>query len=330
MTQAITDSPAKVGICVLNYHHPEETRHCVEVLLRKEPTTTRILWIENDAQTTEEAMREELAKASFPWTILDPASQEMPPAGTVGVILSAENLGYAGGNNLGLRLIRRAGVPYAWVLNNDTELLEGSSEDLVAAAEARPEVGAWGAHIRSIHHRRGPEDYTYEVVYLGGIVSLKDFGIMLAQTVEELEKEPFAYVSGCSLFARSAVFEEVGFIPDDYFLYYEDPAFTYELKKRGYTISGLDSVVVDHAESLATGRRSPLMEFYNRRNRWYFIERYHPEALNTQKRRFWYVLQKSLFRFKFSRFRAEWIAYLDYRMGRLGRTPRPFSRMARI
>ena len=329
MTQAVADSPAQVGICVLNYHHPEETRHCVEVLLRKEPATTRILWIENDSKATEGAMREALAKASFPWAIVDADSQEMPPAGTVGVILSPENLGYAGGNNLGLRLIRRAGLPYAWVLNNDTELLEGSSAGLVAAAEARPEVGAWGAHIRSIHHRRGQGDFTYEVVYFGGIVSLKDFSIMLAQTVEELEEEPLAYVSGCSLFARSAVFEEVGFIPDDYFLYYEDPAFTYELKKRGYKISGLDSVVVDHAESLATGRRSPLMEFYNRRNRWYFIERYHPGALKGQKRRFLYVLQKNLFRLKFSRFKEEWIAYLDYRMGRLGRTSRPFSRKAR-
>ena len=326
MAQAPSDTSVKVGICVLNYHHPRETIHCIEILLRKEPASTRILWIENDSKATEADMRAALEGATFPWTLLDAEGQELPGPGVVGVLLSPENLGYAGGNNLGLKLFHRAGVPYAWVLNNDTELMEGGSEDLVAAAEARPEVGAWGAHIHAIHRSSDGET---ERVYLGGIVSQRDFSIMLATSLQALEEEPFAYVSGCSLFARLSTFAEVGFIPDDYFLYYEDPAFTYELKKRGYKVSGLESVRIYHLESLATGRRSPLMEFYNRRNRWHFIERYHPEALRWQKHRFWYSFQKYLFRLKFTRIREEWIAYLDYRKGLLGPTQRKLSRTAR-
>ena len=326
MVSNLNASSPKVGICILNYHHPDVTAKCIESLLRKEPPSTRILWIENDAAVTMEALRAELAKAPFPWEMLDGSETELPPSGTVGVILSPENLGYAGGNNLGLKLFHRMSLPYAWVLNNDTELMSGSSEDLAAAAEARPEVGAWGALIHA--HHRFP---TYEAVvaYFGGVVSQRDFRIVLAQSVTALEQEPFAYVSGCSLFTRMSIFAEVGFLPDDYFLYYEDPAFTYELKKRGYKVSGLESVVVRHLESLATGRRSPLMEFYNRRNRWFFIERYHPQALRQQKKRFWYTLQKYLFRLKFSRIREEWIAYKDYRDRKLGPTARHFSREAR-
>ncbi|HTL99070.1 MAG TPA: glycosyltransferase family 2 protein [Holophagaceae bacterium] len=316
----------KVGICVLNYHHPHETAHCVEILLRKEPATSRILWIENDSEATEAGMRAALAQAPFPWVVLDPEESELPAPGVVGVLLSPKNLGYAGGNNLGLRRLHRAGVPYAWVLNNDTELMEGCSEDLVAAAEARPEVGAWGAAIHAVHRNASGE---IERVYLGGIVSQRDFGIKLAESLEALEQEPFAYVSGCSLFSRLSTFAEVGFIPDDYFLYYEDPAFTYELKKRGYAVSGLTSVRIYHLESLATGRRSPLMEYYNRRNRWVFIERYHPEALKGQKKRFWYTFQKYLFRLRLERIHEEWIAYQDYRKGRLGPTVRNLSRSAR-
>ena len=326
MVPSSKESEAQVGICILNYHHPVETLHCIENLLKVEPPTTRILWIENDAQATEGTMREALAQATFPWMVLDASAAELPPSGTVGVILSPENLGYAGGNNLGLRLFHRAGVPYAWVMNNDTELAQGCSSDLVAAAERRPEVGAWGSLIRATHDHRGE---AVDVVYLGGIVSLRDFSIMLARSVDDLEREPLAYVSGCALFARTAVFAEVGFIPDDYFLYYEDPAFTYELKKRGYKVSGLESVIVEHAESLSTGRRSPLMEFYNRRNRWFFIERYHPEALGRQKRRFWYTFQKFLFRLKLSRIQEEWIAFYDYKRRRTGRTTRAFSRKSR-
>ena len=320
MTEISPESSAQVGICVLNYHYPVETVRCIETLMRAEPLTTRVIWIENDARTTEPAMRAALEQAAFPWVVLRGDEAELPPSGTVAVLLSPENLGYGGGNNLGLRLLHRAGVPYAWVLNNDTELTEGCSRDLLAAAEARPEVGAWGTAIHARHHR--PNGDEVDAVYFGGVVSLKDFGITLACTVQMLESEPLAYISGCSLFAKTSVFAEAGFIPEDYFLYYEDPAFTFELKKLGYKISGLDSVRIDHEESLATGRRSAQLNYYNRRNRWEFIRRYFPAELRAQRWMIFYTLQKFLFRGKLEHVRVELMAYRDFRQGKLGRTGR--------
>ena len=317
-----SDTPL-VGICVLNYHHPEETLACVQSLLNREPSTSRILWLENDAQYMRERALQVLAGAQFPWVEVEAGSGILPPEGTVGVVFNEENLGYAGGNNVGLRILHRAGVPYVWILNNDTLLLEGSSQDLVRAAEFRPEVGAWGTTIRAQH--TGP--FRYSVDYFGGIVSMKDFSIALAQDVPTLDTNPHSYVSGCSLFARTEVLAEIGWIPDDYFLYYEDPAVSIELRKRGYRISAVPEVVIDHIESLSTGRRSPLMEFYNRRNRWYFIERYYPEHLGRQKRRMWYTFQKYAFRLKTERIQQEWWAYKDYKARCLGRTTRDFSRV---
>jgi len=206
-----------VGICVLNYHHPVETARCIESLLRREPPTTRILWIENDADSTRADMMAVLVQASFPWAFVSADSESLPLSGTIGIMLNGQNLGYAGGNNPGLRLLHKLGIPYAWVLNNDTELLEGSSADLVTAATSRPEVGAWGTIIHACLHVASA---TADLIYLGGSVSQKDFRIILSQSVQALETDPFAYVSGCSLFCRTSVFAEIGFIPDDYFLYY--------------------------------------------------------------------------------------------------------------
>jgi GT2 family glycosyltransferase len=118
----------------------------------------------------------------------------------------------------------------------------------------------------------------------------------------------------------------VGFIPEHYFLYYEDPALGLELRKAGYSLSGVWGVLVFHLESLSTGRRSPLMEYYNRRNRWFFIQRYFPDQLAHQKWQIWYRLQKWAFRARFDRIRIEILAFLDFRQGRLGRTHRVFSR----
>lgn len=305
---------AEVGIVVLNYHHPRETAACIRSLRAAEGPATPILWVENDAAATRAALDETLADPGFPWVLL--AGQDpLPPPGTVGVLLNPANLGYAGGNNAGLRVLHRCGVPFAWVLNNDTELARGSSRDLAALAAARPEVGLWGVRIE-----------TERSTYCGGVVDPRTQGIRLCPDAAGLEADPGAFVSGCSLFFRTALGAEVGFLPEHYFLYYEDPAFSLELKRRGHRISATDAVVVRHIESLSTGRRSMLMEYYSKRNRWHFMKAYYPHRLAANRWRLLYDLQGYLFRLRFRRAWVEWIAFLDFRRGATGPTTRPYSR----
>jgi GT2 family glycosyltransferase len=313
---APNDAPARVGILVLDYHNPRETADCVASLLAREPATTRILWIENDADATREELAACLATVAFPWVEVDPAAGAPPPSGTVGILRCPGNLGYAGGNNVGLRLLHRLGVPFAWVLNNDTFLTKGNTDLLVAAAEARPEVGAWGTAIHT-------DDMA---LYYGGVIRTRDFSIRHANDPGTLERDPLAFVSGCSLFMRTAVAAGLGFLPEDYFLYYEDPSFSLLLRAAGYALSGLPEVQIEHLGSLATGWRSPLMEFYSRRNRWLFVARFFPRDLARQRRLFWYHVQKYLFRFRFDSLKVEWLARKDWLAGRTGRTDRTFSR----
>lgn len=308
------NSAPVVGILVLNYHHPEETLECVRSLLAKEGPGSRIIWIENDAAAEAGRAERVLAASGLPWVRLDPAADPLPEPGIVGYIANPENLGYAGGNNVGLRYLCARSVPYAWVLNNDTLLRSGSSVDLVAAAEARPEVGLWATTITSDVNPN----------YLGGLVQLKDFAIRYISEIALLEGDPHSYVSGCSMFMRTDMAESLGYIPDDYFLYYEDPAFSLEIRKRGMLISAVPQVAVFHLENLSTGRRSLLTEYYCRRNRWTFIRRYFPEHFRRQAWRQFYVAQRLFFRLKFSRMRVEWLSVLDFLKGRRGRTRRSF------
>jgi GT2 family glycosyltransferase len=150
--------------------------------------------------------------------------------------------------------------------------------------------------------------------------------ITLCQDLDRLETDPNAFVSGCSLFFRTALAEELGFLPEDYFLYYEDPAFSLLLKRRGLAIAGTDSVVVQHIESLSTGRRSMLMEYYSKRNRWHFMQEFFPHRVGPNRWRLLYDLQSYLFRLRFRRAWVEWIAYLDFKHGITGPTTRPYSR----
>ena len=310
-----SDTSPTVGILILNYHHPEETLACVRSVLAKEGPESRILWIENDAASQDGRAERILADSGLPWVAVDPERDPMPGPGVVGYIANPENLGYAGGNNIGLRYLVKCGVPYAWVLNNDTELREGSSSRLITAAMVRPEVGAWATRIET---ERG---HSY-----GGLVNPRTLATMPCADLRTIEGSPDAYASGCSLFFRTATAESVGLLPEHYFLYYEDPAFSMELKRRGLLIAGTDEVVVHHIESLSTGRRSMLMEYYNKRNRWHFMAAYYPHRVGANRWRLLHDLQKYLVRLRLRRAWVEWLAYRDFRQGHSGPTARPLSR----
>jgi hypothetical protein len=311
---SVLPDTVEVGIVVLNYHHPKETIACIQSLLTAEGPGTRILWIENDTAATAQRLAAELSQAPFPWLDLREGDL-LPPAGTIGVVRNMDNLGYAGGNNVGLRLLHRIGIPFAWVLNNDTELVRGSSLGLVAAAHGQPGIGIWGTLIRT------ERDH-----YFGGLLHERHFATSLCRTIAELNAAPLAYVSGCSMFFRLDIAATIGFIPEEYFLYYEDPAFTLEMRRIDLGISAVDSVEIRHIESLSTGHRSPLMEFYSKRNRWFFIQRYFPGRLPANRWRLLHTLQKYLIRGRWARFKVEVLAYIDFQQGRQGRTDRVLSR----
>jgi len=312
MTSSPPPRDLRVGILVLNYHHPRETLSCIRSLQEREPAGTRILWIENDAARTWVETKKVLEESGTSYVLVDPDRPSLPPPGMIGVLNNSENLGFAGGNNIGLRLLHRLSIPYAWILNNDTLVLEGSSDDLVRHAEARPGVGIWGTTIQS---ENAPS-------YCGGILNCRDFSIEPFLAASVLESNPLSFVSGCSLFLRTELAHRLGYIPEEFFLYYEDPAFTIEVRRRGFSASLCPEVVILHEQSLSTGHRSPLMEYYSRRNRWAFIEKYFPESLATQRRMAWYRFQSLLFRGAFRRARLEWFAMQDWKAGKMGRTTR--------
>ena len=166
---------------------------------------------------------------------------------------------------------------------------------------------------------------TERTFYYGGIVNPMIQSISLCQDLRKLEDDPHAFASGCSLFFRTETGASIGFLPEHYFLYYEDPAFSFDLKRKGFMIAGTDAVVVHHIESLSTGRRSMLMEYYSKRNRWHFIKEYYPHRLAPNRWRLLYDIQGYLFRFRWRRAWVEWIGFLDFRKGVTGRTARPYT-----
>ena len=187
----------------------------------------------------------------------------------VKLIKSKENLGFAGGNNLG---IDAATGNYLLFINNDTEVEAGFLEPLVDLLENNPSVGMVSPKIKFFYH---PEiiqyagfskinPYTLRMQGLG--YKKKDLG-----QFDEIKETNFAH--GCAMMLPMDVINKAGKMPELYFLYYEEHDWSTRVKNAGYKIFYQPGSVVLHKESISTGKDSTLKTYYFTRNRMLFWRR---------------------------------------------------------
>jgi GT2 family glycosyltransferase len=195
------------------------------------------------------------------------------------LIQTGDNLGFAGGNNVGIRYALRCGdCDYVWLLNNDTVVEPDSLSAMVGMAEADPKLGICGSQLRSY----APP---HEIQTMGGRRYSPWSGRtrpLQELTTPQISTMPGApdYIEGASMLISRRCLKAVGLLEESYFLYYEEldlaarasPAFPF-----GYSPES----VVYHKEGASIGsahnsaNRSALSDFYQARNRIVFSKRYY-------------------------------------------------------
>lgn len=184
------------------------------------------------------------------------------------VIRSIENLGFAGGNNLG---IEQTSGEFVFFVNNDTVFTDGLIEHLLEAFE-RPEVGMVSPKIKYFDQ---PDTIQY-----AGFTSINKF-TGRNELVGKGEKDEgqhdvakaVPYGHGAAMMVRKSVIQTVGMMSEDYFLYYEELDWCEQIRRAGFTIFFEPKAVIFHKESLAVGKESPLKVFYQNRNRIWYMKR---------------------------------------------------------
>ena len=196
------------------------------------------------------------------------------------------NLGFAAGNNVGLRLtLRDRSRGYFWLLNNDTEVRPDALSELRRAATARPAVGLWGCTV--VYHDRPDvvqalgggcvNRFTAETRHLHAFLPFKDVRSD-ASFVAGVEAE-MSYVLGASMFASRVWMERVGLLSERYFLYYEE--LDWAQRARGLLPLGYAAkCVVLHKEGASIGTDpsggSPLSLRHLNRSRLLYARRFTP------------------------------------------------------
>ena len=195
----------------------------------------------------------------------------------VTVIRSDQNLGFAGGNNLG---IQAAHGKFLFFLNNDT-LLEVRGKrlevrdlilPLINRLENDDKIGMVCPKIRFT--------WGHQPIQFAGYTRLTSITLR-NKTIGYGEEDkgqydtphPTPYAHGAAMLVKREVIEKVGMMPECYFLYYEELDWSVMIRRAGYDIWYDPAFTVLHKESQTTGRVSPLKIFYITRNRLLFAQR---------------------------------------------------------
>jgi len=242
-----------VSIIILNYNGREDTLACLRSLEHLTYPSVEVVIVDNGS--TDGSV--DAFRAQHPRFKL---------------IETGANLGFTGGNNIGIRYALDHGADYIMLLNNDTVVAPDLLDPMVQAMEADPAIGVTGPMIyyydspETIWSAGGGIDWSRGVTWMIGIdeEDKGQFG---------LSPRPVDFVTGCAILARRAVWEKVGLLDDKFFMYYEETEWCVRARRAGFQIVHIPTAMVWHKISPAQRAASILTYYYMTRNRLLFLYR---------------------------------------------------------
>ena len=289
----------RVYIIILNWNGWRDTIVCLESVFRLSYPGFRVIvcdnasvdesldhierWAHGEESVIGESALASLVSPPVPKPIgcvklpmdssVESPSADSPP---LTLIQTGANLGFAGGNNVGIRhVLAHAECDYVWLLNNDTVVDPEALSAMVRMAEADPTLGICGSLLRSF---RPP----HEVQSRGRTYSrLTGRTHLIQEPAASQSASSHAYVvEGASMLVRRPFLERVGLLEESYFLFCEELDWMVRARPRfkaGYSPASVvyHKMGASIGSSLERGARSSFSDFYQARNRLRFTWRHH-------------------------------------------------------
>lgn len=242
----------KVYIVVLNYNSFEDTKECIRSLDKIYYKNYNIVIVDN---CSSDGSYEKLINIFSDYTI----------------IRTDKNLGYAYGNNAGIKFGLDNGADYICILNSDVIVEKDFLDKLVSKIEENDKIGIAGSCICDYHEK--------DIVQSMGA----NINLYFAAARRKFKGENYFsidssdvdadYVEGACLLIKRDVFKSIGFIPENYFLFFEETEFCLKARKAGYKVMCIYASRVYHKGSSTISKFSNLSYSYLNRNRVIFVRR---------------------------------------------------------
>ena len=292
-----------LAVILLNWRNEQQTRQCARAVLSWQALNPHLIVVDNEST---EAGRRILSNA-------------LP---TSDIVFSAVNIGYGGGNNLGIKRALALDINYILLLNTDCEISVANIIRLLDRLDAHPDISILGpviqegdeAEMRRLVGGRNIAEHSYTriAIPLGDVKRLPDY------PVHEVD-----YVSGTVFLVRGSVFKDIGMLDEEYFFSGEIADFCKRAKDRGYKVCVDLEVEARHDRGqTSTHLRETLYVYYGLRNRFLYVNKHHSRK-KIAYFAYWTLvgaagLARAMCRCKIAKARAIALALLDGYRGRFG------------
>jgi GT2 family glycosyltransferase len=299
-----------VYIILVNWNGWQDTIECLEALFRLDYSDYSVIVCDNASTdgsveqikawangkldaTAVNPRLETLTRPAVPKPIsfLETSASELAglakkQSARLTLIHAGSNLGFAGGNNIGLRYALSIGdLEFAWLLNNDTVVTSNALSEMVQRMKERTDSGLCGSTLLEYENpdrvqALGGSTFNKWVARSGHIgrgISTDDV------PVPEIVEAKMKYVIGASMLVRKSFLKDVGLMNQSYFLYFEEIDWATRASGK-YSLAYAPHSVVYHKQGTSAGtsferaNRSYTSEYYSSRGRMLFTRKYFPIA----------------------------------------------------
>jgi hypothetical protein len=250
----------KVSLILVNWNGFDLTKNCIESIYKITYPNYEIVLVDNGSVNDVERL-----KQLFP---------------AVTYIENGQNLGFVGGNNVGIRYALKTDAKYIMLLNNDTIVEPDFLTKLVDTLNSDETIGALTPKIYFLHRRD-------KIWALGGSINLW-LGIFKNRSEGKIDHGQFNqveevdFVTGCCFMVRRTVIEQIGLLPKDYFIYYEDSDWSLRIKRLGYRMLCIPGSVIYHVAGASNtnkkkgkdGKSNPIVWYLHVRNQIWMYRKY--------------------------------------------------------
>ena len=256
-----TDQPC-VYVVVLNWNGWQDTLECVHSLRGMEYGNLHAVVVDNGSSNDS----------------VDRLREACPE---ISIVRTGKNLGFAAGNNVGIRFALKNGADYVFVLNNDTTVAPDALSAFVAFAEKHPEAALLGPRI----NRRNPQR-EWPISRKLDLLTLLCTFTVLRRVVTRIpgirgmfyctRREPAVaqFLPGSALFFRAAAFEKIGLFDEKTFLDYEELIMAEKVRSAGFSAYFVPQAVIWHKGSASAAKLRAKRYIENAKSEEYFFSNY--------------------------------------------------------
>lgn len=244
-----------LAVVIVNYNGLQDTLECLDSLNRCDDQNYTAIVVDNGS-----------------YDFCDTQIHDVAPDAIV--IRNEKNLGWSGGNNVGIREAMRIGAKWIVLLNNDTRVSRYFVTRHLKTVERFPDLGIYGPIINEYEatSKQQTASCHYNPIGFEGFLQSQNI-------LPVIQSEPVLYptdiVNGCCLFVSREVIEKIGEIDDLFFLIHEESDFCLRAQEAGCKLGILAEPLVWHKHSVSFQRAGkPLQRYYSTRNYWLLLRKH--------------------------------------------------------